>query len=316
MTRAGTAFREASAEPRPASVALSHVSIELGHLYFEDFQGDEGRLARYFRQIAPWISAIRAALLEELGERRPRISTCFLMDDYFGPTLSPRDVLPPVLVAAEEAGLEIDYLARESGCAEADGIALAELVNERIVADPPPDTNGSRPPAKESGWLSNGQRSGVTAAQPGAAMASLRQWEPPIENGTLRHSVFVDVELRGKGKWSCAYLASIWQLLRLGALRHDGAAVAQPRDWEGPWPEDWAELPTVMRLNPRAQPFSAYRTMSVLGGRFLPTEHAVRTILGQIVVDPLVNETIIKRAAAEKLDLPIEIRDRIRYLFV
>ncbi|WP_432983573.1 SCO2522 family protein [Dactylosporangium sp. CA-233914] len=316
MTRPGTAFWEAGGDPRPASVALSHVSIELGHLYFEDFQGDPARLPQYFREIRPWAEAARTALLSELGDRRARISTCFLMDDYFGPTPSPRDVLPPVLEAAERAGLTIDYLARESGCAEADGVPLAELVHERIVADPPPETNGSRPPAKESGWLSNGQRGGASAARAGAAMASLRQWEPPVENGAARHSVFIDVELRGRGKWSCAYLASVWQLLRLGVLRHNGAAVAQPREWDGPLPEDWAQLPPVMRLSPRAQPFSAYRTVSVLGERFLPTEHAVRTILGQILVDPQVNAAILDRADAEGLRLPIQVVDRLRYLFV
>ncbi|WP_432833793.1 SCO2522 family protein [Dactylosporangium sp. CA-092794] len=312
MTGPTTAFREATADPRPAAVPLAHVSIELGHLYFEDFRGDETRLPRYFARVAPWVEAARSVLAAEFGERRPRISTCFLMDDYFGPTLAPRDVLPQVIAAADAAGLHIDYLARESGCAEADGVALAELVQERIVADPPPDTNGSRPPAKDSGWLSNGQRS----PQPGSAMNSLRPWGPPAENGTARHSVFVDVELRGRGKWSCAYLAAIWQLLRLGLLRHNGEAVAQPREWPEPFPRDWAQLPAVIRLNPKAAPFSAYRTLSVLGPRFLPTEHAVRTILSQVAVDRQVNEAIVARAAAEDLPLPLDVVERLGYLFV
>jgi hypothetical protein len=303
-------FWEATADAGPAAVPLSHVSMELGHLYFDDFR-DKSGLARYFARLAPWVAAARSAAAVGLGER-PRISTCFLVDDYFGPTLSPRDVLPPLLDAAERAGLRIDYLARESGCAEADGVPLADLVQDRIVADPPPGTNGSRPSVKDSGWLSNGQRSPVSAA----AMSSLRPWAPPTENGTARHSVFVDVELRGQGKWSCAFLASIWQLLRLGLLRHNGEVVARPRDWPDALPEDWARLPAVIRLDSKAPPFSAYLTLSVLGGRFLPTEHAVRTILGQVAVDPLVNEAILARAAVEDITLPVEIVDRLQYVFL
>lgn len=315
MTAAGSVFREASAEPRPQAVALSHVSLEIGHLYFEDFQAGEDRLRQYFSDLAPWVEAARSALARELGDRQPRISTCFLVDDYFGPTLAPHDVLPQLLAAAEASDLRIDYLARESGCAQAGGVNLAELVREQIVADPIRDTNGSRPPVKDSGWLSNGRRSPTT--EPAGAMGSLRPWEPPEENGALRHSVFVDVELLGAdGKWSCAYLASIWQLLRLGLLRLQGRVVAAPRAWSGPFPARWAELPAVMSLNPEARPFSAYRTMSVLGSRFLPTEHAVRTILSQIAVDPQVTEAISDRAGREGLPFPPEIVQRQRYVFV
>jgi hypothetical protein len=148
-------------------------------------------------------------------------------------------------------------------------------------------------------------------------MGSLRPWTPPEENGALRHSVFVDVELLGQdGKWSCAYLAAIWQLLRLGLLRFDGRVVAAPQDWTDPFPNRWDRLPEVVRLNPAAAPFSAYRTISVLGARFLPTEHAVRTILSQVAVDPLVNQAAMARAGDEGLPLPPDIIERMRYLFL
>jgi hypothetical protein len=324
VTLAGTSpsgsrspFQEASADPAPAAVPLSHVSIELGHLYFDDFRTGPDRLLRHFREVAPWVQAARSALGAEMGAalpagRRPRISTCFLLDDYFGPTLAPSEVLAPVLAAAEEAGVPIDYVARESACAQADGVPLAELVQARIVADPAPGTNGSRPPVHETGWLSNGQRS----PDPGEAMGSLRPWTPPSENGTARHSVFVDVELRGNGKWSCAYLAAIWQLLRLGLLRAEGSAVAQPQDRPEHLARDWSRLPAVIRINPRAAPFSAYRTLSVRGGRFLPTELAVRTVLNQFAADPIVNDGVVARAAAEGLELPPETVDRVRYIFL
>ena len=81
-------------------------------------------------------------------------------------------------------------------------------------------------------------------------------------------------------------------------------------------PDEWALLPAVIKLEPRAAPFSAYRTFSVLDRRFLDVEHAVRTILSQVAVDPDVVTQTLSRASSEALDLPLEITDRISYLFL
>jgi hypothetical protein len=310
-------FREASAERRVQSLPLSHLSIELGHLYFEDFAAGLDSLRDHFARVAPWAHAAREIAARGLAGRTPRISTCFLIDDYFGPSEPPAKVIPDLLAAAQAAGLEIDYLARESGCAEADGVPLARLVEERIVADPPPDTTGSRPPPTETGWLCNGQRSPVAVAD--AAMAAIQRWTPPAQNAATRHSVFVDVELwderRGERIWSCAFLAAVWQLLRLGLLRHHGAPVASAQQWDEEMPADWARLPAVIRVNPAAAPFSAYRALSILEGRFLVTEHAVRTILSQIAVDPMVVAQVLERARGEGLTLSPEPVRRIDYVF-
>lgn len=311
-------YREATAERRVESLPLAHLSVELGHLYFEDFAAGPAGLRRHFQQVAPWAAAARDIYAAGLAGRRPRVSTCFLVDDYFAPTRSPASVVPELVQAAADAGLEIDYLARESGCAEAGNVRLAHLVEERIVADPPPDTTGARPPAAESGWLSNGQRS--PAANSAQAMDGPIGWIPPAENAANRHSVFVDVELwdeRGpKRTWSCAFLAAVWQLLRLGMLRDGGAAVATPQPWADAWPETWAGLPAVVQLNPRAAPFSAYRSLSVLSGRFFATEHAVRTILNQVAPEPAVAEQVAGRAEAEGVPLPGVLVDRISYVVV
>jgi hypothetical protein len=317
VTPPETTFREAGAELRIQSVPLAHLSIELGHLYFEDFAGGPDALRHYFRRVAPWARAARAVAIEGLAGRTPRISTCFLIDDYFGPSSSPAAILPALLRAAEENGLAIDYLARESACAEADGVALAKLVEERIVAEPPPDTNGSRPPVSEVGWLSNGQRSPVAHA--GEAMGLATPWRPPVQTTANRHSVFVDVELwnepRGGRVWSCAFLASVWQLVRLGMLRHQGQPVAMPQEWDGAFPSDWNRLPAVLKLNPKAAPFNAYRALSILDNRFLTTEHAVRTVLSQVSVDPRIIAQVVERGRGEKLVLPSEPVDRISYVF-
>jgi hypothetical protein len=309
-------FGEASAEHRAQSVPLAHLSIELGHLYFEDFAAGPDALRRHFREVAPWAQAARAICAASLPGRTPRISTTFLVDDYFGPGSSPARVLPDLLAAADECELRIDYLARESACAQADGVAIARLVEERIVAEPPPGTTGSRPPVTEAGWLCNGQRSPSSSGQ---AMQALVPWAAPAQNATNRHSIFVDVELWDEGPrgrtWSCAFLAAVWQLLRLGVLRRLGEPVAAPQAWQGPFPDDWARLPAVIQLNPSAAPFTAYRALSILGSRFLSTEHAVRTILSQVSVDPAVAEQAIRRAGAEGVPLSPKPADRIQYVF-
>ncbi|NUQ96538.1 MAG: hypothetical protein HOY79_08225 [Streptomyces sp.] len=309
-------YRETAAQPRTQSVPLAHVSLELGHLYMEDFEGGPDRLAEHFAQVKPWAEALRAATAATV--RRPRISTCFLIDDYFTRFSSPAELVPMVLAQAEKAGLTIDYLARESACAVADGIAVAEAVEGRLVDSPPPGSDGSRPPARETGWLANGERSPGTAAL--EAMAHVTEWQPPRETAARRHSVFLDVELwdeqDGVRTWSCPFLAAVWQLARLGLLRHLGEPVLRPTPWpDGPFPREWAELPPLIRLNPAAAPFAAYRTCSVLPARFVPVEHAVRVLLDQVEADPDVLGQAAERAAGEGLRVPDGIPDRISYVF-
>jgi hypothetical protein len=153
-------------------------------------------------------------------------------------------------------------------------------------------------------------------------MRSAVAWEPPAQHSATRHSVFVDVELwsektGGRRIWSCAYLAAVWQLLRLGSLRHRGEPVAVPRRWsEDGYPEEWHRLPAVIQLEPSAAPFAAYRTVSILPRRFLTTEHAVRTILDQIALDGTVVRQAVDRAAGEGIPLSTEAADRIEYVFV
>lgn len=318
MTPVHATFGEVAAERRIASVPLSHVSVELGHLYMEDFEAGPGRLREQFRKVAPWLATVRALWRERVPGGRARVSTCFLIDDYFSRFSTPAELVPMVLEAAAEHDLTIDYLARESACAESDGVELARLVEDRLVDDPPPDTDGSRPPVKETGWLCNGARSPRTT--PVQAMGKARPWEPPVQNAKRGHSIFVDVELwdeKGSRRtWSCPFLAAVWQLLRLGLLRSEGRVPLPPVTLDGGWPRDWDALPAVVRLNPQAAPFSAYTTLSVLSPRFLPVELAVRTILSQVAVDDEVLRQVATRSENEGIGLEEELVDRISYVFV
>ena len=50
-------FRETAAEPRTQAVPLSHLSLELGHLYMEDFEAGPEHLRRHFERVRPWAEA-------------------------------------------------------------------------------------------------------------------------------------------------------------------------------------------------------------------------------------------------------------------
>lgn len=316
MTGATPRGLEVSAGDHADSLPLAQLSIELGHLYQEDFAAGPDRLRELFRAVAPWVAAKREQVTRTVAPRRPRVSTCFLVDDYFGVPGTPRDVVPILRAAAEAEGLEIDYLVRESACAESDGVPLARVVEAGLVPDPPPRTNGSRPPVTLSGWLCNGERSPVPTP---VGMAARPVWQPPSENGAARHSIFIDVQLwdtvDGRRRWSCAFLAAVWQLLRLGLLRYGEKTVALPVQEYDLSADDWSALPPVIQLTKKPAPFSAYRTFSVLDTRFLPVELAVRTILSQYAAEPQPNAQIQARAEAEGIAVPLSVVERIEYVF-
>ncbi|MEU0406542.1 SCO2522 family protein [Streptomyces griseorubiginosus] len=308
-------FRETTAELRTQSVPLSHLSLELGHLYMEDFEAGPERLREHFAEVRIWVDAARASAARR--GKRPRISTCFLIDDYFTRFSTPADLVPQVLHEAERAGLVIDYLARESACAVADRIELAESVMHRLVESPPPGSYGFRPAVSQTGWLANGQRTPTTAR---SALGEVKGWQPPLETAARNHSVFMDVELwserDGRRLWSCPFLAAVWQLARLGLLRHLGEPVLVPRSWNGEgFPDDWDQLPPLLGLNGSAPPFSAYRTCTLLPNRFLAVEDAVRLILDQTDVDAEALRQVAERSAREGLAVPAAIAQRATYVF-
>jgi hypothetical protein len=313
-----TEFLESSADLKIESVPLSHVSIELGHLYMEDLAEGETAIRSTFAAVAPWVRAAQSPRAIGCDKPSVRMSTCFLIDDYFSRFSSPAEVIPMVVSAAQSEGLRIDYLARESACAQTRDSHPAELVLGRLVTEPVMGTTGSRPPLTETGWLTNGQRSPSTSR--GEAMAKRQPWQPPRESARRRHSIFVDIELwddhEGCRTWSCPMLAAVWQLTRLGLLREHGRPVLVPQDWSGPWPDSWDELPAITRLDRAAAAFAAYTTLSALSPRFLPVELAVRTIVSQFAGEGIVLAEAQARATRDGMRLPTELVDRIRYIFV
>jgi hypothetical protein len=321
-------YSEAAEQNEPRHLQLAHLSIEVGHFYMKDLLDGEDRIRAQFRRVAPWIDAAIASVAAEFGPR-PRVSTCFLIDDYFGSHTNPAEIMKKLLRIADECGIRFDYIAREAGCAVAENVPLAELTAAMLLPEPPVGTNGSRPPLHETGWLCNGERSADSDAD--QAM-QVQEWRPPQEFGRRNHSIFVDVELwswkerveKADGRlvsqrtWSCPFLAAVWHLLRLGMLRHYGEPVAQPQLWadDADWPEHWSDLPTVIQLNPAAAPFSAYRTASILPRSYLAIENAVDVILGHLDLDRAVIDQVVERGRTEKLAVPEDIRRRVSHIFV
>lgn len=337
-----TDYSEAGERHGIAGQGLAHLSVEVGHFYMDDLTNGPERIEEQLRQVAPLLDAFKAAARAEFGSSA-RISTCFLIDDYFDqfrdrspgePSTAPPVILPKLLDAARDCGVRIDYLVREAGCAEVpafvDGepagppLRLAEMMAARLVPEPPRGGNGRRPATVDNGWLCNGRRS--SDFDRGHAMR-FQPWRPPEEFGARNHSIFLDVQLwnddpdTGMRRWSCPFLASIWQLLRLGMIRHEGAVVAAPVKWADPWPEEWSKLPSVMQLHdddPKDKPFAAYRAMSILPHNYLGIEHSVRMILDHLMLEDTVQNQLTERGRREPIPVtvPPEVRKRLRHFFL
>ncbi|MBH0775709.1 SCO2522 family protein [Nocardia bovistercoris] len=326
-------YSEATDLLRIAAVPLSHLSIEVGHFYLTDIIDDIGRVESEFRRMVPLVTTFTESARVRFGPTA-RISTCYLLDDYFSPDRNAAEILDKLLNAASAAGLVIDYLVRESGCAQIshfnDGvptgepIPVAEMVAAQIVAEPAPQDKSRDRPTDRPGWLCNGRRS--SEHDPMQAMRN-RQYLPPEEFGRREHTIFLDVELWNirtadgveTTRWSCAFLAAVWHLLRLGVLRYHGAPVIVAHPWHGePWPQRWHDVPPLIQLNPDAEPFAAYRTLSMLPKLYIGVEHAVRLILDHLDLDEDVVTQIIASAAAEAAPVTIsrKISDRLSHLLL
>lgn len=332
-------YHEETDDVRIDQVPLSHLSIEVGHYNLDEIVHDTDRVVQELRRIVPLVEAFSRSARVQFGGQA-RVSTCYLIDDYFQPDSDPHEVLGTLLSAVDESGLRIDYLARESGCWEAepfiDGmpsgepVRLAEMVAACIVAEPEPGAStGRRPPTAESGWLCNGRR--ASSSESSQAMRG-RLYLPPEEFGKLEHSIFLDVQLWSKHtvdvdgrskidtRWSCSFLVAVWQLLRLGVLRNNGAAVVapQPLSTADARPRRWREIPPVLQLTPDAAPFAAYRTLSMLPKRYLGVEHSVRLILDHLDLDPAVIDQITARGTHEEIPvtMPRRLTDRLSHLLL
>ncbi|WP_436774721.1 SCO2522 family protein [Yinghuangia sp. YIM S09857] len=280
---------ETATVSRTEAVPLSHASIGLGRLSAAEFEDGPERLREHFALVAGHLAGLRERVAAGVARGRPRISTCVVVDDYFGRFSSPAEFVPMLLTQAQACGLRVDYLARGSVCARVDGHRLAESVLARLVQAPADSCDVDRPPVGRTGWLSGG-----------GVFPDVRVFEDTADGR----------------RWSGPFLASVWQLLRLGLLRdHSGAVPVRPRPCDPDLPADWDDLPPLVQLRPGADPFAAYQTWTVLPPRSLAVEHAVQLIVGDFVAEPDALTQVMARAAREHLDLEPESARRIAYVF-
>ncbi|MBW8802631.1 MAG: hypothetical protein JF587_02040 [Catenulisporales bacterium] len=320
-------FHERSQGTTVQNLPLSHLSVEVGHFYMDELENGEGPILAQFERVKPWLAAAEASVA--CGTEKPRVSTCFLIDDYFQRKPDAGQIIERLLRLSRQAGVRIDYIARESSCAvRADGLRVAELVARRLLQEPEPETStGSRPPALNSGWLANGRpprEEKVLSAMRGHV------WKPADEFSKRNHSIFLDVELwrdppespmdeetlLNQRLYSCPFLAAVWQLVRLGLLRNDGAPALAVSEPPASWPDDWSLFPDIIKVNPQAKPFYAYRAFSIMPQHFLGIEHAVRTIVEHFLVDPGVGESLHIRAEEKNIALPQVVADRVSHHFL
>ena len=320
-------FREHHRGTMVKELSLSHLSVEVGHFYMEDLENGEEPILAQFQRVKPWLDAARASAVS--GGSKPRVSTCFLIDDYFQSWPDAPYIMEKLLRLSAQAGVTIDYVARESACARrADGFAVAELLATRLLEEPEPDQDtGGRPPAITSGWLSNGRPTREATIL--NAMEAHR-WEAPVEYGKRNHSIYVDVELWQDGSelradredvlnrrvYSCPFLAAVWQLVRLGLLRKDGAPALEVTDFDDEWKAEWSQFPDIIRVNPKAAPFYAYQSLSIMPQNFLPIETAVRNIVDHFVFDRDVMAQLNRRAQQENVVVPEVISQRMSHHFL
>lgn len=318
-------FQERNRGTKVQNLPLSHLSIEVGHFYMHDLEGAEEPILAQFKRVRPWLDAARASVDSD----KPRVSTCFLIDDYFQHRPDAPQIMERLLRLSKKAGVQIDYVARESACARRkDNFAVAELVARRLLEEPEPDHDtGGRPPAMTSGWLSNGKP--TREANILNAMEN-HDWEAPLEYGKRNHSIFVDVELwqdrakpgadedtvLSKRLYSCPFLAAVWQLVRLGLLRKDGAPALEVTPFDGEWRKEWSQFPDIVRVNDDAAPFYAYQSLSIMPQHFLPIETAVRTVIDHFVVHQDVVASLDKRAQTEGITLSGVISERLSHHFL
>ena len=191
---------------------------------------------------------------------------------------------------------------------------------DRLVPIPTPGTDGS-PPADAGDRLALERRRSPDPSR--SSMKRSNAWQPPVETNARRHSVFVDVELwdeaAGKRVWSCAMLAAVWQLLRLGLLRTTAGccrAAAAGRAGRDGLPETGTSCRRCSSSSrgPRRSPRTA--PSSILDQRFLSVEHAVRVILSQVRQDPEAIASLADRAEREGLRPVDDVLGRVGYVFM
>ncbi|HSW75164.1 MAG TPA: hypothetical protein VLG16_04855 [Candidatus Saccharimonadales bacterium] len=248
------------------------LSIEPGHYYANAFSRNATPpLADRFASTRLWVETAESELKQDTGEEA---STVFLIDDYTC-NFKPQRIIPQIRDAAEQSGLRIDYLAREAACVPLAGFILGQLdITDNFTKE-----------------------LGITRQFQGTLEGAGRwdTWDGRLQfGGDLYYK-------HAKNEWACAHLASVWQLLRLGVLRHPDFDKPFLLDGELPPWKKWDEVPGLIQLNPDAAPFQARETFSILPKAYIGVENLVKKIIANL-------------ALPNEASLPVD--QRIHHLFL
>lgn len=288
---------------------FAHASIEVGHLGPRNFTRGTTHLQHRLNPIGPWINYAKNAL----SGNRPNapISTCFMIDDYTESIRSPSEVFPRLLEASRRCNIEIDYIVRESALTD-DPHSIASLVVDCLPKSKLVIRQRSDP-----------QVASTTLADDDAKFSLEEEAAEELSGAqmSMPQSIYLSTELwtdstSGK-KWSCAFLAAVWQLARLGLLDDKSQAYLAPHAMDQFQNlSQWQNVPPVIQVSDKAAPFRAYKTLSILGSHYISVEAAVRTILRQAAVPPEIFERVTTSSDREGIIIPEKIVDRINYIFI
>jgi hypothetical protein len=254
----------------PLQQNRARVSVETGHFYADVFMQGMGALVSRLHTVrmecdntVPIFNTPRTLDPDTATALGSGVSYSFLFDDYLNrPSKKhhPAAMLGMLRDAALEAGLQLDYIAREAAYLVQAAAALAILQKSPELHKAPDD---------DSHWLAQLRPEAIQIAM------QMAKNEPP--QGTPGR-IYMDIELFGRKEWACPYLASLWHIHRLGGL--PGLDFPDPELINGDMPdwERWQDVPPLIQLREDAAPFCADTAYSILPNSFLAVESAADRI--------------------------------------
>lgn len=292
------------------TATFAHVSIEIGH-----FMGDSLRkskqLGQRLRKLKPWVDAA----IKSYGQRRePKFSysTCLLLDDYsIEMPGTPETIIPKITEAYSRVDLPIDYLVRESSLSGEPAERLLNMASGLATED----LWATKSPFSGTGANTLWFKVGSDAERGDSDTGTLSQYSFPDKH-PIEMLVAAATQTGKKSNWTCAALATVWQLLRLGLLSsNDNTLKPHPLDQLKKLPDEWDDVPGVLQLTHSPAPIAAFRTLSILPPMYLQVEGAVLSILERLILDNELQELAGMVAGRNGVTLPRRITDRVSYVF-
>lgn len=277
------------------------ISFESLHLYAGD-PNFQKQLESGASLAAKWHTA-----LTDVYSSATLVNKVFV-DDYSETKQMPsrEEIIAAVRENYEQAGVALDYIVFESDCA-----ATTNFIRERIIREPQ-ESEGSFSPFENFRYDDLNEHLNFEYVDrrlnPDSRDAKRRGFSAKIRE--VRNDVGISVRLGRKASgggtpttiWSCPTVAAWWQLIRLGVLE-DIDAPNENCAPKGSWSRQHRSLPE----------FACHRTISLLAPSYIGVEHAVRTILSNMLIESY--ETTLNRLNFGSKGMGTSVLDNISYIF-